>query len=97
VLQRELHVQMNNEFSPPAEIYEMDSLRSRLATLAATAFHRGSIDVQRFNDLAEFAGIGVADRERLLAITATHSRQAHEHEDSRPTTEAIASSEKKLP
>ena len=97
MLQSEVHTLTSNKRSLPAEVHEMDSLRSRLATLAATAFHRGSIDAPRFNELAEFAGASLADRERLLAITATHSLQAHEHESSRPVTEATASSEKKLP
>ena len=97
VLQSEMHAPVNNGFSLLAEVREMDSLRSRLATLAATALHRGNIDAPRFNELAEFAGVGVADRERLLAITATHSPQAPEHESSRLVTGATASSEKKIP
>ncbi len=83
-LQSEMHAPTNNE---PAAHEEMDSLRTRLATLAATAFHRGSIDAARFNEIAEFSGVDVAGRDRLLAITATHSPHKHEHESSRPTTE----------
>ncbi|MBC8292598.1 MAG: ImmA/IrrE family metallo-endopeptidase [Proteobacteria bacterium] len=94
MLQSEVHTPTSNELSLPAEVHEMDSLRARLATLAATALHRRSIDGPRFNELAELAGVDEADRERLLAITATHSQQ--EHESSRPITEAIASPKTKL-
>jgi transcriptional regulator with XRE-family HTH domain len=89
VLQSNTYAPVNHKLSPPAEVHEMDALSSRLATLAATALHRGSINAPRFNELAEFSGVSVDDRERLLAITTTHSLQAHEHESSRPVTEAI--------
>jgi transcriptional regulator with XRE-family HTH domain/Zn-dependent peptidase ImmA (M78 family) len=95
MLQSEKHSPINKELALPAALHEMDSLRSRLATLAATALHRGSIDAPRFSELADFTGVGVADRERLLAITATHPQP--EHERSRQSTEAIASSENKRP
>ena len=96
-LQSEMHTPTHSALALPAALHEMDSLCSRLAALAATALHRRSIDAPRFNELAEFAGVDEADRERLLAMTATHSQQEHGHESSYPTTDAIASSEKKLP
>jgi hypothetical protein len=95
MLKGEVYTPINSEITIPAVLHEMDSLCSRLATLAATALHRGVIDAPRFNELTDSAGVGVADRERLLAITATHSQLEHERESSRQTTEAIASSEKK--
>ncbi len=53
------------------EVHEMDSLCSRLAALAASALHRGNIDTPRFNELADLAGVRVAERARLLAAAAT--------------------------
>jgi transcriptional regulator with XRE-family HTH domain len=70
VLQSGIHSPVNKELALPPALHEMDSLCSRLAALAASALHRGAIDATRFNDLANFAGVGVADRERLLALTA---------------------------
>jgi hypothetical protein len=95
-LQSELHTPTSKEIALPAAPHEMDSLRSRLATLVATALHRRVIDAPRFNELAESVGVDEADRERLLAITATHSQYEPEHESSRPITEASALQEKKL-
>jgi transcriptional regulator with XRE-family HTH domain len=97
MLQSEIHLLIDRKLARSSALHEIDSLCSRLAALAADALHRGSIDVPRFNELAEFAGVSVADRERLLAITATHPQHGHERESSRQTTEAIASLEKKLP
>jgi len=57
------------------QAHEMDSLCSRLAALAASALHRGNIDTARFNELADLAGVRVADRERLLATAVTPPRQ----------------------
>ncbi len=95
MLKSETHRPIDSVLALPSELHAMDPLCSRLATLAATALHRGSIDVPRFNELADFAGVGVTDRERLLASTATQTQHEHERESSRQTTEAIASSEKK--
>ena len=53
------------------QAHEMDSLCSRLAALAASALHRGIIDTPRFAELADLAGVHVAERERLLVTTAT--------------------------
>ena len=66
--------------------------RQSLAALAASALHRENIDVPRFNELADLAGVRVTDRERILAITATPPRQ--ERETSGRTSEASASKEK---
>ena len=57
------------------QAHEMDSLCSRLAALAASALHRGNIDTPRFNELADLAGVRVADRKRLLATAATPPQQ----------------------
>lgn len=55
--------------------HEMDSLCSRLAALAASALQRGNIDTPKFNELADLAGVRVADRRRLLATAATPPQQ----------------------
>ena len=57
------------------QAHEMDSLCSRLAALAASALHRGNIDTPRFNELADLAGVRVADRKGLLATAATPPQQ----------------------
>jgi len=74
ILQREIRSPITKELALPPALHEMDSLCSRLAALAASALHRGTIDVSRFNDLANFAGVCVTDRERLLAITSAHPK-----------------------
>ena len=71
ILQSEKHTSTEGELALQAAPHEMDSLRSRLAALAASALHRGNIDAPRFNELADLAGVRVEDRERLLATTAT--------------------------
>ena len=85
--QGEKHTRIEGELALQA--HEMDSLCSRLAALAASALHRGSIDTPRFNELADLAGVGVADRERLLAITAMSP--PHERESSSQTSHGAAS------
>jgi len=92
MLQSEMHVPVNKGLALPVALHEMDSLRSRLATLAASAIHRGKIDAARFTELADFAGVREADREHLLSITATPSPQ--ERETPNHTSEATASSER---
>lgn len=94
ILQSEMRSPIDREFTLPVALHEMDSLCSRLAAVAATALHRGNIDVPRFDELAEFAGVCVADRERLLAITASHPQ--HEHESSSQAPKAIPALEKRL-
>ncbi len=89
MLQSENHVSIERHLALPPELHEMDSLCSRLAALAASALHRGNIDVQRFSELADLAGVSVSDRERLLAITAMPPRQ--ERRTSSQTSEATAS------
>ncbi len=90
VLQSEKHTPIESELALPPALHEMDSLCSRLVALAASALHRGNIDVPRFNELADLAGVRVADRARILAITAT----PQEHETASRTSEATASQEK---
>ena len=92
MMQSEKHTPIERELALPPALHEMDSLCSRLAALAASALHRGSIDVPRFNELAELAGVHVADRECILAITATPSRE--DRETSSQTSEATTSQEK---
>jgi hypothetical protein len=74
-LQSEERAPIEGEPALQAIPHEMDSLCSRLAALAASARHRGKIDTPRFNELADLAGVGVADRERLLVSTATPPQQ----------------------
>ena len=74
-LQSEKRAPIEGEAALQTTPHEMDSLCSRLAALAASARHRGKIDTPRFNELADLAGVGVADRERLLVSTATHPQQ----------------------
>ena len=69
----EKHTQIEAELALQA--HEMDSLCSRLAALAASALLRGNIDTPRFNELADLAGVRVADRKRLLATAATPPQQ----------------------
>ena len=73
MLRSEKHTPIDGELALQA--HEMDSLCSRLAALAASALHRGNIDTPRFNELADLAGVRVADRKRLLAIAATPPQQ----------------------
>ncbi len=49
--------------------YETDSLRSRLAALAAEAYNREFIDRDAFRNLADVAGVPEHDRSRLLALS----------------------------
>jgi hypothetical protein len=72
----------------PAAPHEMDSLSSRLATLAASALHQGSIEAPRFDELSDLAGVRSAGRKRLLAITALAPRLEREASS---TPEATAS------
>ena len=53
----------------PVQAYETDSLRSRLAALAAEAYCRGLIDVDKFNQIAATASVPRQDRDRLLAMS----------------------------
>ena len=93
MLQSEKHAPIDRELAlPPPALHEMDSLCSRLAVLAASALHRGNIDAPRFNELADLAGVRVADRERILAITVTPPRL--ERETASQTSEATASKQK---
>ena len=78
MLQSEKRAPIEGELALQAAPHEMDSLCSRLVALAAGALHRGNIDTPRFNELADLAGVRVADRERLLATTAQPSRQERE-------------------
>ena len=75
MLRSEKHMPIEGELALQA--HEMDSLCSRLAALAASALHRGNIDTPRFNELADLAGIRVADRKRLLVTAATPPQQEH--------------------
>ncbi len=75
MLQSQKRAPSEGELAPQAAPHEMDSLCFRLAALAASARHRGKIDTPRFNELADLAGVGVADRERLLVGTATPPQQ----------------------
>ena len=95
MLQSEKNTPIARTLALPAALHETDSLCSRMAALAASALHRGNIAAPRFNELADLAGVPVADRERLLAITATPPRQ--ERQRSSKTSEAIASQEKEQP
>ncbi len=70
-------------FTFPARIIRVSSLHSEISMSPG------------FNELVDVEGVCVADRERLLAITATLPQQ--EHESSNHTSEAVASWEKKLP
>jgi transcriptional regulator with XRE-family HTH domain/Zn-dependent peptidase ImmA (M78 family) len=74
------------------QAHEMDSLCSRLAALAASALHRGNIDIARFNELADLAGVHVADRERLLAAAATPPRPERGSSSRTPRGAASATS-----
>ncbi|MBW1755317.1 MAG: ImmA/IrrE family metallo-endopeptidase [Deltaproteobacteria bacterium] len=78
MLHNEKRAAVEGELALQAAPHEMDSLCSRLAAFAASAFHRRNIDASRFNELADLAGVCVADRERLLAITAPPPSQEHE-------------------
>ena len=93
MLESEKHTPIARTLALPAALHEMDPLCSRLAALSASALHRQSIDAPRFDELADLAGVRVADRERLLAITTSAPRQ--ERESSSQTSEATASQEKK--
>ncbi len=73
MLRSEKHTPIDGELALQA--HEMDSLGSRLAALAASALHRGNIDTTRFNELADLAGVRVADRKGLLATAATPPQQ----------------------
>ena len=73
MLRSEKHTPIEGKLALQA--HEMDSLCSRLAALAASALHRGNIDTPRFNELADLAGVRVADRKRLLATAATPPQQ----------------------
>jgi Zn-dependent peptidase ImmA (M78 family)/DNA-binding XRE family transcriptional regulator len=78
MLHNETRTTIEGELALQAAPHEMDSLCSRLAAFAASAFHRGSIDAPRFNELADLAGVCVADRERLLATSAPPPQQERE-------------------
>ena len=78
MLQSEKHTPNEEELALRSAPHEMDSLCSRLAALAASALHRGHIDAPRFNELADLAGVSVADRDRLLVSTATPPQQKRE-------------------
>ena len=73
----QLETMLHSEKHTPIEAegalqtHEMNSLCSRLAAFAASALHRRHIDSQRFNEVADLAGVRVADREHLLATAAT--------------------------
>ncbi len=95
MLQSEKHTPIARTLALPAALHETDSLCSRMAALAASALHRGNITAPRFNELADLAGVRVADRERLLAITAAPPRQ--ERSSSSQTSEVIASQQKEQP
>jgi hypothetical protein len=75
MLRSEKHTPIEGELA--LQSHEMNSLCSRLAALAASALHRGNIDTPRFNELADLAGIRVADRKRLLVTAATPPQQEH--------------------
>ena len=74
------------------QAHEMDSLCSRLAALAASALHRGNIDIARFNELTDLAGVHVADREPLLAAAATPPRPERGSSSRTPRGAASATS-----
>ena len=73
MLRSEKHTPIEGELALQA--HEMDSLCSRLAALAASALHRRIIDTPRFNELADLAGVRVADRKGLLATAVTPPQQ----------------------
>ena len=74
------------------QAHEMDSLCSRLAVLAASALQRGNIDTSRFNELADLAGVRVADRKGLLATAATPPQQEHRSSSRTPRRATSATS-----
>jgi hypothetical protein len=78
MLQNDKRTPIEGELALQAAPHEMDSLCSRLAAFAASALHRGHIDASRFNELADLAGVRLADRERLLATAATPAQQERE-------------------
>ena len=86
MLHSEKHTPIEAEHA--LQTHEMNSLCSRLAAFAATALHRGNIDSHRFNEVADLAGVRVADRELLLATAATPSQQ--ERESSSETSRGMA-------
>ena len=90
MLRSEKHTPIERELALQA--HEMDSLCSRLAALAASALHRGNIDTPRFNELADLAGVHVADRERLLAAAATPPRPERGSSSRTPRGAASATS-----
>ena len=90
MLRSEKHAPIEGELALQA--HEMDSLCSRLAALAASALHRGNIDTPRFNELADLAGVRVADRKRLLAIAATPPQQEHGSSSQTPRRATSATS-----
>ena len=90
MLRSEKHTQIEGELALQA--HEMDSLRSRLAALAASALHRGNMDTPRFNELADLAGVRVADRKRLLATAATPPQQERGSSSQTPRRAASATS-----
>ena len=78
MLRNEKRPTTKGELALQAAPHEMDSLCSRLAAFAASALHRGNIDAHRFDELADLAGVCVADRERLLATAAPSPQQERE-------------------
>jgi transcriptional regulator with XRE-family HTH domain/Zn-dependent peptidase ImmA (M78 family) len=78
MLQNDKRTPIEGELALQAAPHEMDSLCSRLAAFAASALHRGHIDAFKFNELADLAGVRLADRERLLATAATPAQQERE-------------------
>ena len=90
MLESEKHTPIEGELALRA--HEMDSLCSRLAALAASAFHRGKIDTPRFNELADLAGVRVANRKRLLATAATPPQQEHGSSSQTPRRATSATS-----
>ncbi len=90
MLRSEKHTPIEGELALQA--HEMDSLCSRLAALAASALHRGNIDTPRFNELADLAGVRVADRKRLLATAATPPQQEHGSSSQTPRRATSATS-----
>ena len=90
MLRSEKHTPIERELALQA--HEMDSLCSRLAALAASALHRGNIDTPRFNELADLAGVRVADRKGLLATAATPPQQEHRSSSRTPRRATSATS-----
>ena len=90
MLRSEKHTPIERELALQA--HEMDSLCSRLAALAASALHRGNIDTPRFNELADLAGVPVADRKGLLATAATPPQQEHRSSSRTPRRATSATS-----